>query len=517
MSDNLLLGIDAGTSRIKCVLYSFEGLMVAAAEEKTDVLDYSDGKKEQDMELLWKSIAAALRRLIYEEGVEPERIKAVGVTGQGEGCWLVDENAVPVGNAVLWCDGRAGNMLEKMTADPSFLSTYREITGSYPFSGAQLIILKWLMENEPDRIEKAKHVLFCKDWIRLKLTDEAAVEYSDASTSLLDLHSKKVSDSLFKSLSIESCQRLVPPLLASAQIAGNITEKAAEETGLASGTPVIAGLIDIAATALGAGAVKANDCCTILGTTACNLVVASQFDPEMNPVAGHEIDASNEKYLKVTATMAGTPNIDWFLDSFMGELRTSMGGDERELFEYLEGKVEDIGIGSGGVIYHPYISPAGERAPFVDSNAKAQFFGISDSTTRLHLLRAVYEGVAFSIRDNLKHESAVQHIYLTGGGAKSRVWAEIIANVTGKTLYLVDESSPAAKGSAFAAGLGIGAFSGYEEIVRKTRERAVCIEPNMQKHRIYSDMFELYIELRERSSQLWKQRNEILKRIGERK
>lgn len=514
MSNDVLLGIDTGTSKINCTLFDLSARRIAGVEEKNETIEYPDGRIEQDMLLLWDKVCTALQRLFKESGVDVERIKAIGVTGQGEGCWLIGKDGKPVRNALLWCDGRAADSVRTIEKDELLLSRYQELTGSRPFSGAQIVILKCLNEHEPHILEKARHVLFCKDWIRYKLSGVAAIEYTDASTSILDLNRRTVVDPLFTALGIDRCRELVPDLIGSADIGGSVSAEASVLTGLRKDTPIVAGLMDIAATALGTGAVYPNDCCTILGTTSCNEVLTPDFSPDRNSAAGYEIDALNSGYLHVMASMAGTRNIDWYLETFLPEKVSAIGADRRGLFCYLEREMRKIGTGADGIIYHPYISPAGERSPFNDSNARAQFFGISSSSTRLHLLRAVYEGVAFSVRDNLEHGKKVEKIYLTGGGAKSRLWAEIISDVTGKTVYKTDDTNQAARGAALLAGYGTGIYRKLDEIVEQTVKDAVRIEPDKARHGIYNELFNMYLELRRQNTDLWEKRKQIVERIG---
>lgn len=512
MEDKLLLGIDIGTTNIKCILYDIDCRAVANLEYKNTVINYDDGRVEQDMNLLWNKVSSLIKSLIMESSINPLDIKAIGLTGQGEGCWLVDQRGNPIGNAILWSDCRAQSISNFIEENTDLLKVYRNNTGSHPFSGAQIIILKWLSENEPKSLENAKYLFFCKDWIRFKLTNQASIEYTDASTSILDLRSKKIAEELFNLLKIENYKTLLPKLKKSTEIGGYVTEQAAKITGLKAGTPVVTGLMDIVATVFGTGAADENHCCTILGTTCCNEVVTSNFNIQGNTVAGYELDALNRNYINVMATMAGTPNIDWFIKEFLGDLVEEAKEEKYNLFARLEREMEKIGAGSGGIIYHPYISEAGERAPFVDSNARAQFFGMSSKTTRYQLLRAIYEGIAYSIRDCLDSSPNVDKIYLTGGGAKSRFWAQIISDVTGKRLYIVEDPDPAARGAALIAGLGIGIYSNIESMVIKVLEACHEIIPKSENHSFYTELYKIYKKLRKNNISLWKKRSEIMRK-----
>ncbi len=512
MENNLLLGIDAGTTKIKTTIYDENGNIVSKNEEKNQLIDYGDGRIEQDMDLLWDKVAKCINNLLTNNNIDASNIKAIGLSGQGEGCWLVDELGNPSGNAILWSDSRAQIVSENIANDKKLLSLYRKNTGSFPFAGAQIIILKWLADNKPNLLKKSKHLFFAKDWLRFKLTGEAAIEYTDASTSIIDLSEKKIASKLFKELQINDHLRLLPQLKKSDQIAGYINKKSAAETGLSEGTPVIAGLMDIVATALGTGAVSKNDCCTILGTTCCNEIVTNKFDPKEKSVSGYEIHALNKNYLNVMATMSGTPNLDWFLDKFMGDIVEKSRKENFDLFNFLEEKMKNVEPGSCGIIYHPYISPSGERAPFSDKNACSQFFGLSTKATRFHLLRAVYEGVAYSIRDCLDNSPQVKKIFLTGGGAKSKFWAQIISDVSGKVVYRVEDPDPASRGTALLAGLAVGVYSDINLVIEKVNNKNEKLVPNFEKHKLYNKLYKIYLKSRKLNEDLWKERAKFMEK-----
>lgn len=512
MSKNFLLGIDAGTTKIKAIIYNENGKIVAKNEEKNKIIDYGDGRIEQDMNLLWEKVAKCIRKLLNDKKINASYIKAIGLSGQGEGCWLANKSGNASANAILWSDSRAQTIAEDIKKDKNLLSVYRRNTGSFPFAGAQIIILKWLADNNPELLEQSQYIFFSKDWLRFKLTGDAAIEYTDSSTSIINLSEKKIAVKLFENLKIKKYLGLLPELKKSDEIAGYISQKAASETNLKEGTPVITGLMDIVATALGTGVVSINDCCTILGTTCCNEIVTEKFDPEEKGVAGYEIYALNKNYLNVMATMAGTPNLDWFLNEFMEDIILKSKKENFNLFKYLEDKMIEIVPGSEGVIFHPYISPSGERAPFSDKNARAQFFGLSTRTTRFHLLRAVYEGIAYSIRDCLENSPQVEKIFLSGGGAKSKFWSQIIANVTGKVVYRVEDSNPAARGVALLAGMAVGIYDDINIVIEGLKNNSEKFIPDSKIHKLYSDLYKIYLKSRKINKKLWAERAKAMEK-----
>lgn len=509
LSSKYLMGIDAGTSRIKAVLFSLEGEEISEVSMDNEVIQGFENHVEQDMSVLWEKLVEVIKNLIDTSNIQSGDILGVGIAGQGEGCWLLDENGDPVGNAILWSDGRASKWVNEFKSSKEYLKI-KEITGSYPFPGATSIILKWIKDHEPQKLKKSKYCLFSKDWLRYKLTGKVYLELTDASTSLLDLKNKEISKEVFDILDIKEATNLFPDLLKSTDFAGSISKEASEKTGLPIGIPVSAGLLDVVSTAIGTGTVKEGDCCTILGTTCCNEVVRGNYTCQGEDTSGFEVHGVEGRYLNVIAAMAGTPNLNWFINEFCYKDRELAQRENSSLYKILEEKIEKIPPGCEGVLYHPYINPAGERAPFYDPNARAQFTGVSLNTTRYHMLRALYEGVAFSIRDCLEGTHTSGKIYLAGGGSKSKLWAQMIADCTGREVVTLKGTEFTAKGVAITAGVIAGLYADIEEGVKKTVSFKKKYSPNTEKFQKYTAFYTLYKNMRESMTDLWKLRNDII-------
>ncbi|MFZ7101770.1 MAG: FGGY-family carbohydrate kinase [Peptococcaceae bacterium] len=502
-----LMGIDAGTSSLKIVLFDLQGNEICRAAKKNTIIHKNGNWSELDMNQLWRDCFTSIKGMLTDHRINPGAIKGIGVTGQGEGCWLADKKGNPGGPAILWSDGRAGEIVAALKNKGEINTRIKDITGSYIFPGAASVLLKWLQIFRRENLSRADYCFFCKDWLRFKLTGEAYLEVTDASTSLLDLADEKISPELLEILEIKECLRLFPPIKKSYQLAGYITKAAGELTGLKAGTPVAAGMMDIVATSLGNGTVSIGDSCTILGTTCCNAVLTDSYHLRDNSLSGFECHSIDKLYLNVIAAMAGTLNLDWAVENLWGKERGS--GDE-ELFGLLEEKIRDIPPGSGGIIYHPYISLAGERAPFYDPHACAQFFGISAGLNKYNLLKAVYEGVAFSIKDCLAEACGPGKIYLGGGGSRSHYWAQLISDCTGKEVILSAGSEFAAKGAALAAGTAVGIFVNLQEAARRTFKLKKQFAPDQKNTRLYDSLFQIYRGLRETNRELWQLRREVM-------
>lgn len=510
MKHSYLLGIDAGTSKIKAVLFDLAGHELYTSSCKTHLIKNKLNHVELDMNELWSGLVGVIKNLITTNQIDPKSIKALGITGQGEGCWLMDKKGLPLSPAILWCDGRSANIVNKLKLNKVLCKSIKDITGSHIFPGATSLILKWINEHDPGRLKKAQYCVTCTDWLRFKLTGQVYSEITNASTSLLNLLQYHYSDEVLDLLQIKDIKRLLPPLLASSQIAGYITPEASWATGLIQGTPVSGGMLDIVATAVGTGTINPHHCCTILGTTCCNEIVRENLTSSPHDTSGFECHAVKNLYLNVMASMAGTTNLDWIINILFPAEKKKAQEQGKNIFTFLENKIKDIPSGSQGLIYHPYLNTAGERAPFYDPYAKAQFFGISENAGKYHLLKSVYEGVAFSIKDCLSQTQNIHNIHLGGGGANSNIWGQIIADCLGKEIIVPEGQEFAAKGAALSAGVAIQVFANITSAAQKTLKIRKSFTPNLSNTSIYEDFFKLYKALRQKNSQLWNLRNEIL-------
>lgn len=262
--------------------------------------------------------------------------------------------------------------------------------------------------------------------------------------------------------------------------------------------------MDTSATAIGLGAIHEKDACVILGTTCASEIVLRKEDCKFGAEnSRYEKHPISELYVELQPTLNGTPNIDWMLQNI------AMTKD----FQEIDRIVESVPVGCGGVVYHPYISVAGERAPFYHPYARASFFGISQVTTRAHLIRAVYEGISLSIRDCLQNVDKNATLYLAGGGAKSPVWAQMIADVMGMKVMIPQGKELGAKGVALIAGVRLGLYESYEEAVEKACVFKHTYEPNEKCTKKYDLLYELFRQVRVHNQQIWDYRHQMNKKI----
>lgn len=448
-----ILGIDAGTTAVKSVVLSTSGDVLGSARTELTVQRPAHTHAEQDMLGVWDAVCRTTKNAL-EQAADAEII-AVSITGQGDGAWLIDSDGSPTGPALLWLDGRAGDRVDRWQLSGR-ADSVRAITGSALFPGALPVLLEEIEEADPTRLATSAYHLNCKDWIRFKLTGKIATDPTEASRTYLDVRTGDYSTDLFRELGHERFRRLLAPVRPSTEIAGTVTSQAAKVTGLPDGLPVITGMVDTPLGGIGLDAAKTGRAYAIIGTTSfVGAVHSHRTATSDQPVITLSFDGKG-KVLECFAPMNGTPNLNW--------ARTSLGLSDLGWSD-IEDLVQTAHPGSRGVIYLPYTSASGERAPFVDTAASASWMNLSVSTTTAEMVRAVYEGLAQSLRecmDELDIESSTV-IRLSGGGAQSDTVCQIVADASGRVIERSDDIELGARGCAALALVATGKVKSIDE------------------------------------------------------
>ncbi len=495
-----LLGVDVGTSLIKAVVFDVDGAEIGSGSEKVKVQTPQAGWNEQDMDAVWDAAAGAIRAALAETG-GPIGIAAVAVAGQGDGAWMIDDAGRPIAPAPLWSDGRAPDAVERWAAS-GVLSGLYERGGTVLWPGSQAALLAWFGEHEPELLSRVATVFCSKDWVRYRLTGTIGTDETDGSIPFMDLAERTISPAQIELVGLDAYRDRLPPVSRSHDIVGSITAAAAAVTGLRAGTPVAAGLLDVAANALGVGAIDGGQAMVTLGTTALSAVILDRPTFEPADIGASVCHAPDARWIRALGTMAGTPNLDWYLETMGEGLCADASAADREVFTLLEEEIAAAPAGAGGVIYHPYL--LGERVPFVDPNARGAFFGLSMETSRGDVARAVSEGIAFAVRHCFEAIGApVAEVRLSGGGARSRTWSQILSDVTGARMIVAAGSQFGALGAAMVGGVGIGLYPDYatavERCVRVERDH----EPVPERQALYDERFRLYVDLTDAMRPYW--------------
>lgn len=453
--NRLLLGLDIGTSVVKAALINREGKEIATASSRTVSLSPVPGWSEVEADILWTAACGVIATVFRTSGVASADVAAIGISGAMVGAWIIDEAGNTLRHGILWNDGRTQSMIDHMVKDnPRLMSQIFEVSGSVMQQGCTLPLLLWLSLNEPVMLRNAYAVFGVKDYIRWRLTDTIATDRSEAAVAPGSAVARGRSQELISLFHLEEFAHLLPPPMDSESLAGAVTQQAARATGLLVGTPVAIGAGDVVCSVIGAGGLVEGAGCTVLGSTCLNGVVLSA--PILAPLnLGLLFSMPEMLWLRTMVNVAGTTNIDWLLQTLCPDL--AVGPDPYAALAALAAQASQ---GASGVVYVPYLSEVGIIAPQVAPAARGGFTGLMPRHGRPELVRAVYEGVAFAIRDcfsSIGHD--IDTIRLVGGGARSLFWRQLIADVVGRPVEVPAGQEFGCKGAAILAGTAIGWFS----------------------------------------------------------
>ena len=448
-------------------------VIASGAEEHEAFQSPKPGWAEQDPRDWWRACGLAVRKALQSANLSAEDIACVGFSGQMHGAVLLDAKDEVVRSAIIWCDQRSeaqSKELEKLFG----LETLIQLTCNPPLTNFTLTKLLWVRETEPENWARVAHVMLPKDYVRFRLTGERAIDMADASgTLLLDVTHRRWSTEVLSKSGIDV--GLLPALYESPQICGKVSDAGAEATGLKAGTPVVAGAGDQAAGAVGMGIARAGAVSATIGTS--GVVFAATDRPALDPKGRlhtfcHAIPG---RWHVMGVTQAAGLSLRFFRDRF-----GVLSKDGRDPYDILAEEASAAPPGSEGAFWAPYLM--GERTPHLDPNARAALLGLTASHTRGHIIRAVMEGVAYSLKDTFtifeEMEIPVTSIRLGGGGARSPLWRQIQADVYAHEVEIVAAEEGAAYGAAILAGTGAGAWSSVDEACDKVVRVATRIAPN---------------------------------------
>ena len=462
----LVLGIDVGTGGTRALIVSNNGRIVASAtEEHEPFASPQIGWAEQNPEDWWRACGVAVRKALANGGLGGIDISCVGFSGQMHGAVMLDESDGIVRPALIWCDVRTEKQCKQLTEKIGSEQLIR-LTCNPALPNFTLTKFLWVRENEPKRWKRVHSVMLPKDYVRFRLTGDRATDMADASgTLLLDVVGRRWSTEVLQAVGME--QSLLPQLYESPEICGQISATGAEATGLRQGTPVVAGAGDQAAGAVGMGVVTP-------GAVSATITDRPSLDPRGRlHTFCHAVPG---RWHVMGVTQAAGLSLRWFRDHFGGGTNTN---DGRDLYERLIAEAAQVPSGADGLLWAPYLM--GERTPHLDPNARAALIGLTAFHTQGHVVRAILEGVAFSLRDSFSLFSEmgvpVRNIRLGGGGARSPLWRQIQADAYGHEVEILEAEEGAAYGAAILAGVGAGIWNSVDTACSKVVRIAQRVSP----------------------------------------
>jgi xylulokinase len=478
-----VIAIDAGTSTIKAATFDRSGRELFVARRESIVERPREGWSEQDMLLVWDRVCDAVREAVNHAGT----IEAVAITAQGDGCWLVDAAGNPNGPAMLWNDARASDRVAAWARNGTMVRGYA-LNGSVTFPGLANALLHWMQENQPARLSRSAYALTCGSWIFYKATGDIRAELSDACAPFVDAQAAAYSDDLLATYGLASHRALLAPIKSGA---ARLSVEAAKDMGLSSDIPVVLAPYDVPSAALGVGAHETGNAIAVLGTTFLCGVVTDRPMIADKPSGCLVTLGLPSRYLCFQPTLAGMEVVHW-------AARMLGLADARDVIALASGAPP----GANSVIFLPYLSPAGERAPFLDPAARGSFCNLSLAHSRADLARAVVEGLCMVIRDCLGatgvHPSELR---LSGGGTTSPVFCQMLADVTGVPAHRVTSSELTCRGAALYALLTLGTLSAPSGWNAPASDRW---SPDPARSAFYVSHFAEFRRLREIARQGWR-------------
>lgn len=476
MSPRYLLGIDAGQTTVKAVLHDERLRPIATARRSSPVQTKVPRHVERSQNALWAAAADAIGEAVTTSGIRPSDIAAVAVTGHGDGLHLVDAQGRPVGPAITAVDSRAHEEAEEVRSDPERLRTVLSLSGQQPTPGGAGPLLLWLARHQPELIERAHAMLFCKDVIRLRLTGLIVTDFSDATASFLDTSTATWSSDVLAAYGLAGFERLLPELRSSADPAGEVTREAAERTGLHEGTPVITGMHDVQAASIGMGALVPGRLAMVAGSFSTNGVTTTQTD--VDPRWQSRLSITPDIRIAMSTSPTASPSVDWMLRL----LGASMETDRDELF------AAAAALDPQGQV--PLVLPYLQGSP-VGPDASAALAGVRGWHTRAHVFRGMLEGVVLM---HFWHTRALGEkfswefpLVLGGGLSRAPLYVQLVANALRAPIQAVHNDEAGAFGAAALAGVSRGLFGSIGE-AQSLVEKAQAVEPTPDSEGYWTDV-----------------------------
>jgi len=476
-----LLGIDVGTSGTKSVLMKPSGDIVASVLREYAIDTPQPGWAEQDPLIWWRSTVVTIRRVLANAGIDSGDIAGIGFSGQMHGTVFLDQNQTLIRPAIIWADQRSARQCREIY-DEIGRDRLAELTANPVAPGFMVASLMWIKTHEPGIFDTLYKVMLPKDYVRYRICGGIATDASDAAGTLLfDVKHCCWSDELLNLLGIPG--ELLPKVYTSADIVGQVGSAAAAETGLAAGTPVVAGGADQPVAALGNGVVREGLVLATIGTGGqlFTPIKKPRYDPKMRSHTFCHVQG--DMWYVMGAMLCAGLSLKWFRDN-IGLVS----------YEQLSAEAEKVPVGSERLLFLPYL--IGERTPHMDPSARGAYLGLTLRHGRGHLVRAILEGVTYALRDSFKIfrelDIQIDRVIASGGGAKSPLWRQIQADVFGREVVTANIQEQAGVGAAILAGIGCGLFTNAEDACKQIIEYGNATHPNPEHCDRYNDLFEIF-------------------------
>ena len=491
----LLLGVDIGTSACKVAVFNKEGEVIASGNGGYQVYYPHPGWAEQNPDEWWSAVCSAIGDVLKKGDIKPEEIKGIGVDGQSWSAIPIDKEGNVLANTPIWMDTRAQSICDRLNAGIGADNIFQVAGNSMQPSYSTAKIL-WYKENLPEVYEKTYKILQSNAFIVYRFTGICSQDKSQGyGLHCFDMRTGTWDMEMCKKLGIP--ESFLSDIYECSEVVGGVSAKAAKETGLLEGTPVVAGALDAACGTLGSGVIHPGETQEQGGQAGGMSICLDEYAADPRLILSYH--AVPNQWILQGGTVGGGGVMRW-IEKELGDYERSIAKEcgKSSLVQFNE-LAEKVPAGSDGLIFLPYMS--GERSPIWDPNAKGVYYGLDFSKTKGHLIRAAMEGVAYSLKHNLdigeKTGAKVEELLAMGGSANSLLWTQIKCDVTGKPITVPSSDTATTLGAVMLAGVGIGMYKDFEEAVKITVKKTRHHEPDMEKHAIYQKNYETYLEIYE--------------------
>ena len=487
-----VIGVDLGTSGTKTVLFDETGRTIASHTVEYPMYQPKNGYAEQDPADWREAAFATIRAVMDKSGIPADAVKAIGLSGQMHGLVMLDKDGEVIRRSIIWCDQRTAAECAEITEKVG-AARLIEITANPALTGFTAGKILWVRNNEPENYARCRHILLPKDYVRYCLTGEFATEVSDASgMQLLDIPGRCWSDEVLAKLDID--RDLLARVYESPEVTGQLTAAAAARCGLKAGTPVVGGAGDNAAAAVGTGVVRDGRAFTTIGTSGVVFAHTSGITIDPKGRVHTFCCAVPGAWHVMGVTQGAGLSLKWFRDNFCENEKAAAALMGVDPYYLMDKAVLESPIGANRLLYLPYLM--GERTPHLDPNARGVFFGLSAMHTRRDMLRAVMEGVTYSLRDCVEvfreMGVSVSDMMACGGGGTSPVWRQMLADLYACPVKTVDSKEGPALGVAILAAVGAGIYSSVPEACDAVIHTANVQDPSEKNIPEYEKYYQLY-------------------------
>jgi xylulokinase len=501
MNKEVLIGIDLGSTNVKTMFFNKDGKILGVTNKEYPVYFPRPGWVEYDPQDWWESTKETIKGCLEKTNINTDSIAGISISGLGCCPVPMAESGKVLYNALPWSDQRAQAEVEFLINNCK--DAIYEASGSYPTTMNAMPHLMWIKNHEPSVYKQMFKYTEASGFIVQRLTGEFIIEYASASFVEygIDIKELELSKDLIKVMGLDS--EKFPTLIANTQVAGKVTKKAAEETGLREGIPVFCGGNDMPSAAIGAGAIKPGQAFLYTGTGANTTVITDDLF-KTSPYLLNCLCINNPNIKLIDGVQGSIGfSLKWFRDNLGGleKISSSILDNHIDTFELLELEASKVKAGSGGLIYLPYLM--GHFSPVLNPYAKGVFFGIGPITTRAQMIKSIIEGCVFdnykSLKIILDMGVEIKEIIFVGGPSNSRTWCQTVADVTNRKVITVDVPEAATLGNAILAGVGTGIYNNFEEAVDKIVKVKKVFEPVQENNKVYSQLYELFSQVYENS------------------